>query len=185
MGHRLRRSRRPEELDRRRTDDAPAESGTADRVLALQRSAGNQAVSAFLARSPDAKPKEDEKTEAAGARVTLPDIGTIPLLSVSFNAGSPVTGGSGRRERDREKEKAGGEIAFTSRAGEHSSKLSRAMLAGKGMAVELIMPGGKGTLRLKLEGALVASSRTSGEGENAIESWTLNFESMEQHIETE
>ena len=153
--------------------DAPVRPprGSAD-VLALQRSAGNQAVSALLARSPEpAKPK-DEK--ASGARATLPGIGTISLLSVSFGGG----GGGGKAGSVRE-------IVVSSKVGEHSPKLFKASLDGQPMEVEVVLPSGTSALRLTLKGALVTSYSTSGQDEHAIESWTLNFESLEQSREGE
>ena len=44
-------------------------------------------------------------------------------------------------------------------------------------------PGAKATLRLKLSGAIVSHYSTSGDGPDAIESWTLNFTSIEQGSE--
>jgi hypothetical protein len=186
-----RRSRRPEELDRRRPDEQPVRSETANRVLALQRSAGNQAVSALLARSPDGATEEKDKTESAGAsgvRATLPGIGTIPLLSFSAGATGRPPGGSAGRGREDEKAPTVREMVFSSRVGEHSSKLFKATIDGKPMEVEVIVPRGKSTLRLKLKGAIVSNYSTSGaggEGDSAIESWTLNFESVEQSSEGE
>ena len=171
MGHSRDRApgrRRPDELHRREAGAAPARPP--ESVLALQRSAGNQAVSALLARSPEpAKPK-DEK--ASGARATLPGIGTIPLLSVSFGGGGNKAG-SVR------------EIVVSSKVGEHSPKLFKASLDGQPMEVEVVLPSGTSALRLTLKGALVTSYSTSGQDEHATESWTLNFESLEQSREGE
>ncbi len=182
MDHRRDHARRREQPDRRRPDEQPLEPAPADKVLALQRSAGNQAVSAFLARSPDdAKTKEKPKTEtaeASGARATLSGIGTIALLSVSFGrVGSPVGGSGGGREGQPNPR----ELILASRVGEHSAKLLKALIDGRPMAVEVIVPGADSTLRLELTGAIVSNYNKSGEGENATESWTLDFESIEQH----
>jgi Type VI secretion system effector, Hcp len=164
-------TQRPDELHRK-PDSTPA----TDNVLALQRSAGNHAVTALLARSPDVtKPREEEKSAAAaGARATLPGIGTIALLSVDFGGRRP-TGREGEEPPVRE-------IVLSSKSGEHSAKLSKAALDGKPMEVEVIVPRGRSTLRLKLKGAIVSSYSTSG-GEDPVESWTLDFESMEQTLE--
>jgi hypothetical protein len=66
-----RRSRDEEQFDDvREAADQQVRPAAADRVLALQSIAGNRAVSAVLARSPDtAKPEEKtESSEASGAR---------------------------------------------------------------------------------------------------------------------
>src|SRR5215218_11432549 len=148
-------SRRPDELERREADEARTAPRAADDVLALQRSAGNKAVSALLARSPDtAKPKQDDKSAATeGARATLPGIGTIPLLSVSFGGGrAPTAGATGPGEA-----RTPQEIVFSSKAGEHSPMLFKAAHDGKPMDVDVIMPSGKSTRRLKLSKAIVSS----------------------------
>jgi hypothetical protein len=182
-----RRPRRPEELDRRRADEQPLRSEAADRVLALQRSAGNQAVSALLARSPDGATEEKDKTESAGAsglRATLPGIGTIPLLSFGSSARGPSVGSGGGSHGD-DKAPTFREMVFSSRVGEHSPKLFKANIDGKPMEVEVIVPRGRSTLRLKLKGAIVSNYNSSGAGDDPTESWTLNFESVEQSTEGE
>jgi hypothetical protein len=173
--HRRDQGRRREELDGRRADDHPLRRSEADKVLALQRSAGNQAVSGLLARSPDTA---EPKTEGAeGTRATLSGIGTIPLLSASFGMGNAPGGStSGRREGG----KGPREIVLVSKVGEHSAKLVKATADGNPMAVEVILASG---VRLKLKGALVSRYSTSGEGPDALESWTLDFESLEQSRE--
>jgi hypothetical protein len=61
-----RRSWRPEERDRDHPHERPVRSEAAELVLALQRGAGNHAVSMLLARAPEtAKPKEKEKHGSA------------------------------------------------------------------------------------------------------------------------
>jgi hypothetical protein len=154
-----------------------------DGVLALQRSAGNRAVSALLARD-GAKPKEDDKRGAAGspARVTLPGIGVIALLSVNFGGasapGSTDRGGEGKTPPT-------SEIHLSSKLGEHSPQLSKALIDGKPMDVEVVMAGGKSTMRLKLGGAIVSGYSTSGSDAGAIESWTLSFQSLEHTVDNE
>jgi hypothetical protein len=177
--------RRDREHDERHPEQSPQEpreieAEPAERVLALQRSAGNRAVSALLARD-GAKPADKAKPEPAavtGARVSLPGIGTIPLLSVSLGA-TPGGGAIGRGEAERQAR----EVFVSSKVGEHSAGLMRATLDGKPMAVEVIIPSGKSTVRLKLTGALVSSYNTSGEGPAAIETWALNFQAIEHSVE--
>ena len=96
---------------------APPARTAADDVLALQRSAGNRAVSAMLAREPA---PADAKAPAAAATATLSGIGTIPLLSVNLDAGRGIQGPVGRgSDRDSQGPR---EIVVTSRQGKHASK---------------------------------------------------------------
>jgi hypothetical protein len=182
-----RRTRRPQELERREPDEQPRRPAAADAVLEFQRSAGNRAVSSLLSRAPDtAKPKEKDKPKEAapaGTRATLPDIGTIALLSVQLGGTRPT---GRRRGRDEEDEKqTGGEIVVSSQMGAHSQKLLKAALDGKPMTVEVFIAGGAATVRLELKGAIVSNYSTgSGDGEQ-IERWTLNFQSMEQSFQGE
>jgi hypothetical protein len=134
------RVQRRDELERRTADAEPEALRPVERLLALQRSAGNQAVSALLARSPDtAAPTDDQGAKVSGPRATLTGIGTIALLSVSLDPSrakgtTPGRGGSDNAPKD---------IVITSRLGPHSPKLSKAALDGKAMDVEIVMPGGK------------------------------------------
>ena len=168
---------RPEEEPvQEHTTPAPPARTAADDVLALQRSAGNRAVSAMLAREP--APADAKAPPAAAATAKLSGVGTIPLLSVSFDAGRgipPPTGRGGDREAAGPRE-----IVVTSRQGKHSSLLAKAAVSGGPMTVEIVM--GQGKLMLTLENALISSYSTSGgaEGEGGLESWTLNFSAMKQ-----
>ena len=165
---RKRRSERdPDEAERPRSDQPERRADTAEAMLALQRSAGNRAVSALVAPSPD-----DKKDEAGHAK--LEGIGTIALLSASLPVSRSGTAGSGG---DREQSSAH-ELVLSSRLGEHSAKLVRAAGDGQAMEVEIVM--GKTGMRMKLTGAIVSSYQTSGEGPDALESWTLNFTAIER-----
>jgi hypothetical protein len=129
---------KPERDERERRAPA-AEPAPAERLLAFQRSAGNRAVGALLARSPNpAAPGDSKATETSGPHATLPGIGTIALLSVSLDADRA----SGRTAKE-----LGNEIAVTSRQGPHSSLLSKAVLDGKPMHVEIVLPRGEGAIR--------------------------------------
>jgi type VI protein secretion system component Hcp len=66
-----------------------------------------------------------------------------------------------------------------SRGGDHSTALFKASLDGKAADVEVFMPSEKATIVLKLTNALVSSYSTSGDGGEAVESWTLNFSAVE------
>jgi type VI secretion system (T6SS) effector Hcp len=134
--------------------------GPGDPVLALQRSAGNRAVGALLARQP-AETATDADTQT---RVVLPGIGTVPLLSFSWNVGY-----NGRST----------ELQLQSVQGDHSAKLARASIDGTAMDVEVIAPRGGVTMHIFLKGALVSSYSLSS-GDRPTESWTLNYVSIEQ-----
>ena len=159
------RQRLPTEEERERR--APA-APPPHPLLEFQRGAGNRAVSAMLAR--DAK----EQEEATGSRAILPGVGTIPLESVQL--GVNRRGRPSRGREDGEKEGKAGEITVTSKVGEHSQKLFKASLDGKPMAVEIVVAGSGGSFRLKLKGALISNFSVHEDHE----SWTLNFEDMEQ-----
>jgi hypothetical protein len=155
-----------EEREARMRDEAGAVTAPvsqAARMLALQRTVGNHAVAAMLAR--EAAPKQ----EPAHALAIIEGLGTIPLESVSL--GSEQKGGS------REKPTTSREVSAMSKQGEHSSALQRASAEGQSFEVELLI-GDK--LRVKLHKAMISSFTTSGEGGHGpTDSWTLNAESIE------
>ena len=163
MAHSREHLRRTEELDRREPAP-PRRPPAAERLLELQRSAGNRAVGEYLAREPEPADAKEE-TKATGPRVTLPGIGTIPLLSVGFPPGEGGVG-DGKSPGPRE-------LIMSSAVGKHSSQLSKAMLDGRTMDVEVVLAGGR---TVTLHGAIVSSYTTSGDRE----SWTLNFTAIDQ-----
>ena len=150
----------------RRRDEASAVASPvshAARIIALQRTVGNQAVAAMLAR--EAAPKQ----EPAPGLAILDGIGTIPLESVSL--GEVHKGGS------REKPVTTREVNVMSKQGDHSSALQRASIDGKPFEVELLI-GDK--VRVKLHKAMISSFSMSGHGgDGPMDSWTLNAESIE------
>lgn len=132
----------------------------ADEVLALQRSAGNQAVSAMLARAPKDEPKE---AAPAGPTVQGKGIGTIALDSVSLDTSRLL--GTGTKNRDLPKD-----ISVTSHLGGHSSQLAQAAAHGTPLGdIEIRIPHGKTTVVLTVSNAMVGSYQVSGESE----SWQL------------
>jgi hypothetical protein len=156
-----------DEREVRRRDEAGAVAAPispAARMLALQRTVGNHAVAAMLAR--EAAPKQ----EPAHALAIVAGLGTIPLESVSL--GEAHKGGS------REAPVASRDVSMTSKQGDHSSALELASRDGKAFEVELLI-GEK--LRVKLHKALVVSYSLSGHGgsDGPMESWTMNAESIE------
>src|SRR5215203_2642442 len=171
------RDRRPGEPERRAGEGRTEERvPPVEELLALQRTAGNQAVSALLARSPEGAVPTDEKgAKAAGRRATLPGIGTIPLLSVNLDPNRVGGAGGGRGGSvGREETRLPSELVVSSKVGKHTAALSKALLDGKAMDVEIVMPSDKAVVRLSLKGALVSSYSVSGE----TESWALTFSSI-------
>ena len=144
----------------------------AEQVLALQRSAGNQAVSGMLARAPETKEKA-----AAGPTAKVGEIGTIPIESVNLDVGRLAgPGGAGSK-----REEAPKELTLTSRIGKHSADLQRAAIDGRAMDVEIRIPHGKTTVVITVKNAIVSSYHASGESE----SWQLNAQSISHAIEGE
>src|SRR5918999_222677 len=171
-----RKRSRPEDERERRAPDAPP--APAHPLLELQRGAGNRAVSSLLARAPDTKEEKPKEEAATGTRATLPDVGTIPLLSVQVGGSR----GPGRGRQEDDEKDTSGEIFLTSKVGKHSARLFKASLDGKPMTVEVVIEGSGGSVRLELKGAMISSfSKGSGGGEE-IETWTLNFKSMERNF---
>ena len=141
-------------------------------MLALQRTVGNHAVAAMLAR--EAKPKQEAPAHAVAF---ISGIGSIPLLS--FSMPEPQTGSHAAPGGDREKpaKPPPRDFDVMSKQGNHSSALSRAYSQGGTFEVELLV--GE-HLRLKLHKALIAAySMGDGAGDGPLESWTLNAESVE------
>ena len=171
-----RKRSRPEDERERRAPVAP--TAPAHPVLELQRGAGNRAVSSLLARAPDTKEKPKEEA-ATGTRATLPDVGTIRLLSVQFGGSR----GPGRGRQEDDEKDTSGEIVLSSRVGKHTPLLFKASLDGKPMTVEVVIEGSGGSVRLELKGAMLSSDSTGSGGGEEIETWTLNFKSMEQNVQ--
>jgi type VI secretion system secreted protein Hcp len=175
------RDRRRAEGDRPAADADPERERPVQDVLALQRTAGNRAVSALLARSPErAVPADAKGAEAAGPRATLTGIGTIPLLSVSLGLGRGGAPGGGNA-----KPEPTSEIALTSRLGPHSQRLSKAAVDGRPMDVEIVVPRGKSALRVTIKNALVHGYSVSSGEDRATESWTLTFSGMTFEVQGE
>jgi hypothetical protein len=90
------RQRAPEEERRTHARDEPSrapDAGAAAAVLALQRTAGNRAVSAMLARqeTADAPAALDAGGAASGgSSLTLGDIGPIPVTTASLRGADSI-----------------------------------------------------------------------------------------------
>jgi hypothetical protein len=137
---------------------------TAARMLALQRTAGNRAVAAMLAR--EAAPKQ----EPAPAVAFIGGLGSVPLVSLAL--GTQHKGG------DREHPSTSRDIPVMAKQGEFSSALALASQRGDVFEVELFV-GDK--VRIKLHKAMIASFSTADGhgGDGPMDSWTFNAESME------
>jgi hypothetical protein len=154
--------RRPPEPQPRR----PEPPRPLDGVLALQRSAGNQAVAAMLARQPVAEETRGGGSQrAAPGKATLTGIGPIEILSFGWEASSPT-----------KKQEPRTECTFTSIVGEHSTKLQKALLEGKVMDVEVEI----GSLKVKLLKAVIVSYSIGSEsgGDEPTEQWSLSADSV-------
>ena len=167
MGQRV-GQRRPGEEEERLADEPQAPAKPAEQLIALQRSAGNRAVTAMLGREATAEPADTRRQPArTGRYAVLEGIGTIPLLSASLDTARMGGSGSGGRSDKLDVK----EIHLSSAVGPHSPDLDRAASAGPPMDVEIVL-GPK--VRLKLKGALISSYSASAE----VESWSLNFASI-------
>lgn len=151
--------------DRRGTPSSRTLSPLAAHVVALQRLAGNQAVTAMLQR--------DKKTQDDGpppvATVLTKSLGRVGVESYQF----PITrglGSNGARARGSEKEHPG-EMTFSSHLGDHSINLRRASLSGRAEDASVITP----TLTVTLADALVSSYTVGGSGDAGHENWTLSY----------
>src|SRR5215210_1424942 len=156
----------------RERDTPRAPQTVTEQVLALQRGAGNQAVSGMLARTPDTKEKA-----ATGPTAKVGEIGTIPIESVNLDASRLAgQGGTGRNRQEPPKE-----LTLTSRIGKHSTALQKAAVDGTAMDVEIRIPHGEKTVVITVKGAMVSSYHASGESE----SWQLNAQSVSMTVEGE
>jgi type VI protein secretion system component Hcp len=146
-------------------------------VLALQRLAGNRAVTALVARdpSPNAPPAKPPAAPKV-SHVIVPDVGTIPMTSWSWSTPGGGAGGTGPGKVQMQ------DLTIGSEVGKHSPALAQATAAGTPLGtVELVlMKDGKVYLRVKVINALVSSYRVSDHaGGKALETWTINGEKIE------
>lgn len=169
-----RRRRRDEEEDERRPTAATATAdGPADRVLALQRKAGNRAVGAALARwgvgwlplaGAPAWPKRPEVRFG-------PDL-VVPLEAVNELQGPPT-----RKGREEEEADPGGNMHLTFEQGDHSATLLHAAAQARRFdVVDVIITRGDGTgIRYTLTKVYVTGYQISGKHETV----TLSFAKRE------
>jgi hypothetical protein len=184
MGVKRKRKRREEELEEReqeqeeerpreRKDAAPA--APADRALELQKTAGNRAVGAALARwgmpwvpvmAAPQWPKEAQ---------VIADGKVMPLQSWSWSDGSSGVGtgasstGPGRAQLN--------EVSVTTTIGDHSADLMLRTAEGRAFkTVMIVVPGkdGKG-ITLTFTDVLISNYQVSGN----LETWSLSFAKKE------
>ena len=150
--------------EQRDKPSAPAPNPAA-RILALQRTAGNHAVAAMLAR--EAKPKQPEPAHAVAF---VDGLGSIPLLAVGL--GETHKGG------DREHPTTSRDIPVTSKQGDFSAALALASQRGDVFEVELFVGD---NVRIKLHKAMITSFSTANGsgGDGPMDSWSFNAESIE------
>lgn len=126
-----------------------APPGPSHDVLALQRSIGNRAATALVARRE--KPKHT---------VLIGDLGTIPLESV-------------QNSQD------GKEVHLSSPAGDHSGRIMQAAINGKHFDdADISVAGGRVHYVLTDVFISQYSSSGAGSGGGAIDSWTLSYGSI-------
>ena len=171
------------EVEREPAPPAAPRQAAADRVLALQSTAGNRAVAAMLAREPDAPvqadakgaPKDKPPAAPSGPHIVLGGIGAIALEGWSMATPRAPGGGGTGRDRDRDAPPPQ-EFQITTRAGAHSSELMRAATQGKAMDGEFVLQRG---MKIILKGAMITSYNVSGSDKDQIEVWTINVSSAE------
>ena len=130
-------------------------------LLALQRSAGNSAVTeSLLARDgTKAPPKKEEPKSGTDYTVTIEGVGEFKALSFSHQGKNEVT--------------------VTKETDELSSALMKLMLDGKSVKVVITAP----HMTLTLEGAIISGYNAGSGGEKPVETLTFNFtsQSVEYH----
>jgi type VI protein secretion system component Hcp len=147
-------------------------------VLALQRTVGNRAVGAMLARdatTAEAEPADAKSPGGSRAAIEMGSLGKIALdswsLSISGGAGS-FGGGGWQKPRD---------MSLQSQGGKHSPKLAEAVAKGTHYESAVI---DAGHVVYRMADVIVSSYQTGG-GEkrdkdgSGPESWSINFAKIE------
>src|SRR4051794_10764974 len=185
MGVQRKRRRREERLEEEEQAREPAEENVlekekprekeptaADRVLDLQKTAGNRATGAALARwGINTLPLAATPHWPKEAQIIADGL-TLPLESWSWAAAQRGTG-SARVGQD----ESSGDIVVMTKRGEHSSEWWQRVVRGDGFkTVVIVQPGkdGKG-ITITLSDVVLTNVQSSDE----TESWTLNFKKRE------
>jgi hypothetical protein len=180
MGARRKRRRRDEEREDEQERERPqeeeravatTEAAPADRVLDLQKAAGNRAVGAAIARwgfpgfPQAAAPKWPEEPQV------IMDGRVIPMSSFSWQDAHGGTGTAAGKAR------SDGDVSISTTLGDHSADLALRAAEGRPFKkVIIVMPHANGTgVTITLTEASVSGYQVSGQ----LESWTLNFKTRE------
>ena len=160
----------PQERERER--EVTTEPTPADRVLELQKTAGNRAVGAAIARwglpgmpmtAAPQWPKEPQ---------VIADGLVLPLSSWSWSSHAPGTGaGTGQPHE------GSGEISLSTKTGTHSSDLMLRTAEGRSFkTVVIVVPGkdGKG-FTITLHDVMISGYQLSGD----METWSVSFAKKE------
>ncbi|MEA2133991.1 MAG: Type secretion system effector, Hcp [Solirubrobacteraceae bacterium] len=180
MGTRRKRRRRDEEREDEEEREEPQEKARAvatearpaDRVLELQKTAGNRAVGAAIARwglpwfPQTAAPQWPKEPQV------IMDGNVIPMSSFSWSDPHGGTGAAGAGKAG-----SGGEVSISTTLGDHSAELARRTTDGRPYkTVIIVMPHKDGTgVTITFTEAFVSGYQITGEQE----SWTLNFKTRE------
>jgi hypothetical protein len=152
----------------------PSRPAPTERVLALQRAAGNRAVGTLLARAPKAKPKPAPKEPESLAERRVSHIvleGMAPIEAEGWS-----WAGASANNRD---------LQVTVRQGAHSSELMRAVTEGREFPhAELNWYGRSGGgFRVRFTGVMITSYHVAGGEDALLEHYTLNARDV--HVEVE
>ena len=165
-----------------------ARATSLDRLLTLQRAAGNRAVATVVARSPRAKPKPKPKPAPKGpqglaerriSHIVLSGLAPIEVVSWSWQGGA-IGGPAGAEGSVRE-------LQITTRTGDHSSTLMSAITEGREFAqAELVVYGPQGGgFRVMLSRVMVTSYQNApgASGEAPLENLGLSAQDVKVSME--
>lgn len=151
--------------------------------------AGNRAVTALIARAPQAKtpakapPKKKELPKQSYVAID----GMDPIVFESAQLGGRSSSSSTALGQGRGREASApqvAEVVITTILGDHSTELFKKSLAGKPFSAEIVFQkDGVPYMKIKLTDALISSYNVSGHGGDTagkpMESWTLNAVKIE------
>lgn len=166
-------------LEKERPKERERDATPADRVLDLQKTAGNRATNAAISRwgfpwlPATAAPQWPKEPQV------ILDGTVIPISSWSWNDPSPGVGsgtGLGKAELGRD-------ISISTEVGRHSADLQLRTAEGRPFkVVYIVVPGkdGKG-VTIKLENVMITSYSISGDsaGSDPVDTWSLSYEKRE------
>jgi type VI secretion system secreted protein Hcp len=151
------------------------------RVLELQKSAGNRATAAALARWPLFAAPQPVAQWPKQLEMVIDGKTVIPLESAQMGVDRRLTNPTGRGVEQEKPVDESGEMIVTLKSGKWSTDLFRESLHGRGYkTVEIVFPGkdGKG-FRIVLADVLISSYSVSGQGDGPVDSISLSFKKRE------